>query len=382
MKERKPVYQWAVVGAGPGGIAIVGKLIDNGVDPESILWVDPEFMVGDLGTKWSKVRGNTMANRQVSFLRGSEAFGPQSEISKFPIFSLNQQETCELSYAVEPLQWITERLKSRVAWVESRATGLRMEGRAWRLSTTAGDVTVKNVVLALGSDAKKLDYDKPVIALEDAFDSERLATHVKRGDKIAVFGSLHSGMYVTMNLIEDIGARVVNIYRSDLRFAKYVGKDIENDNDGLKEPRLVKWVHENVEEKCHPNLERVKVSDETPRSEIEDHIRGCSKVVYGIGFGPRGIPIEGVAPSACNNKTGEIAPGLFKFGFMCPERVLNVSGREENNVGLFKFMNYATRIVPIWMTSWERAGVQLRGGTISAAVHTSTPTPAKLLAAH
>lgn len=42
-------FQWAVIGAGPAGIAAVGKLLDHGVLPEDILWFDPHFKVGDLG---------------------------------------------------------------------------------------------------------------------------------------------------------------------------------------------------------------------------------------------------------------------------------------------------------------------------------------------
>ena len=36
---------WAVIGAGPAGIAAVGQLIDKGVSGEQILWIDPKFKV-------------------------------------------------------------------------------------------------------------------------------------------------------------------------------------------------------------------------------------------------------------------------------------------------------------------------------------------------
>ena len=49
--DKKP-FQWAVVGAGPAGIAAVGKLLDHGVLPKTILWLDPQFCVGDLGRFW------------------------------------------------------------------------------------------------------------------------------------------------------------------------------------------------------------------------------------------------------------------------------------------------------------------------------------------
>lgn len=36
-------YEWTVIGAGPAGIAAVGRLLDHGVAAERIAWVDPAF---------------------------------------------------------------------------------------------------------------------------------------------------------------------------------------------------------------------------------------------------------------------------------------------------------------------------------------------------
>ena len=33
-------YAWTVIGAGPAGIAAVGRLLDHGIAPEEIAWVD------------------------------------------------------------------------------------------------------------------------------------------------------------------------------------------------------------------------------------------------------------------------------------------------------------------------------------------------------
>ena len=45
-------YSWTVIGAGPAGIAAVGRLLDHGIVGEQIAWIDPEFGAGDFGTKW------------------------------------------------------------------------------------------------------------------------------------------------------------------------------------------------------------------------------------------------------------------------------------------------------------------------------------------
>ena len=68
----KPIsYQWAVVGAGPAGIAAVGKLLDQGIEPTEILWLDLQFKVGDLGAYWQNVSSNTTVQLFISLDRKS-----------------------------------------------------------------------------------------------------------------------------------------------------------------------------------------------------------------------------------------------------------------------------------------------------------------------
>jgi hypothetical protein len=64
-------YAWAVIGAGPAGIAAVGRLLDHGIAAEQIAWIDPGFAAGDLGPKWRPVSSNTIAETFLSFLNGS-----------------------------------------------------------------------------------------------------------------------------------------------------------------------------------------------------------------------------------------------------------------------------------------------------------------------
>ena len=67
-------YAWTVIGAGPAGIAAVGRLLDYGVPAEKIAWIDPAFAAGDVGQKWRSVSSNTIVGTFLSFLNGSEAF--------------------------------------------------------------------------------------------------------------------------------------------------------------------------------------------------------------------------------------------------------------------------------------------------------------------
>ena len=61
-------YHWTVIGAGPAGIATVGKLLDSGIDAKQLLWIDPDFQVGEFGKLWSGVSSNTKANLFTKFL--------------------------------------------------------------------------------------------------------------------------------------------------------------------------------------------------------------------------------------------------------------------------------------------------------------------------
>lgn len=62
-------FDWAVIGAGPAGIAAVGKLLDAGVAPKRLAWIDPAFAVGDFGTKWRNVSSNTKVKKVINFYR-------------------------------------------------------------------------------------------------------------------------------------------------------------------------------------------------------------------------------------------------------------------------------------------------------------------------
>ena len=59
-------YEWTVVGAGPAGTAAVGKLLDHGIEPARIAWIDPAFAGGDVGGKWRTVSSNTVVGTFLS----------------------------------------------------------------------------------------------------------------------------------------------------------------------------------------------------------------------------------------------------------------------------------------------------------------------------
>lgn len=72
-------FQWLVIGAGPAGIAAVGKLIDHKIPGDQIGWLDPAFGVGDLGAKcmYKNNKYHSLSNPKRSGSSGTEIIRPR-----------------------------------------------------------------------------------------------------------------------------------------------------------------------------------------------------------------------------------------------------------------------------------------------------------------
>ena len=336
--------EWVVVGAGPAGIAAVGKLLDYGTKPGSIMWIDPQFRVGDFGAKWNQVPSNTTVWRFLEFLHSCDSFGITEAISNFGICSMDPHDTCILKDVAEPLQWITNNLVKSVPTMRSEVTLVRPEDNEWLLQTPVRDLSAKNVVLAIGAEPKRLAYSAPVISLEDAFDVDRLRKDVQPEDVVGVFGSSHSAILAVRNLLEVGAGRVINFSRNPLRYAVDYGDWILYDNTGLK-GETAKWAKQGMPRVPEDRLMRVGADDGT----VHRFLPLCTRVVYGVGFERRRLRVEGVDPARYDQTSGIIAPGLFGCGIAFPERVVDRAGNIELNVGILKFAKFLDRVVPIWL---------------------------------
>lgn len=336
--------RWTVIGAGPAGIATVGRLIDNGIRHDEIAWVDPGFAVGDFGTKWSVVPSNTRVSGFVHFLQASAAFqfhrGPD-----FAIRELDPRQTCSLAMVTEPLQWITDQLAERVTAVKALATRLELHGRHWEVRTDIATLVSDNVVLAIGSEPRRLDHPGiQEIPLDVAVAPHKLATESLDGATVAVFGSSHSTMLVLPNLLRRPVARVVNFYQHPLRYAVDFGDWTLFDDTGLK-GHAAQWARENIDGTLPERLRRCLVSD--PR--FDELLAQCDRVVYTVGFQPRRIDAPQLGSLLHNPANGIIAPGLFGVGIAFPGFRTDPTGLGEHRVGLQKFMEQLATCMPFWL---------------------------------
>ncbi|NDD58282.1 MAG: pyridine nucleotide-disulfide oxidoreductase [Chlamydiae bacterium] len=270
----KKVLEYFVVGAGPAGIAAVGKLIDLSLDPKKIGWIDTHFAVGDLGRKWLNVSSNNKVDLFIKFLLECKSFHFDPHAKDFSINFIPKENTCLLKEVVYPLQWVTKQLMQKVNTYLGLARCLHLENGVWHINTENEEILSKNVILAIGCDAKRLDHGGLLeIPLDIALNPEILPQHVIKDDTVAVFGSSHSAIPILANLL-NLGVKVINFYRSPHLYAVDMGDWTLFDTSGLK-GFSADWAKKNLDGKMPSRLERFFSTDKT----LHEHLARCIPLV-------------------------------------------------------------------------------------------------------
>ncbi|WP_409428838.1 pyridine nucleotide-disulfide oxidoreductase [Mycobacterium sp. SMC-11] len=338
-------HSWAVIGAGPAGIAAVGRLLDHGVPGSEIVWIDPDFAAGDIGAKWRAVPGNTHVSLFLDYLNGSQAFR-FSEAPHFELTDIDPGHTCPLGLIADPLVWVSQHLSERVNAIRAVATELTLRNRRWLVSTPDSEIEAKNVILAVGSVPKTLQHPHlEEIPLEVALNPDKLGQLALGDATVAVFGSSHSSMVALPNLLNTQAQKVVNFYRSPTKYAVYLGDQILFDDTGLK-GNAATWARENIDGTCPERLERYRVDDK----EFSEQLQSCSHVVYTVGFTRRQLPATPQwGELEYDPVNGILAPGLFGVGIAFPEYGIDSFGSGQYRIGLIKFMQRLNGALPLWL---------------------------------
>lgn len=341
-------FSWAVIGAGPAGIAAIGNLLDIGIEPETIAWLDPHFTVGDLGDKWQQVPSNTLVKTFSKFLEACRSFEYSKFAREFNFYQLDSEDTCKLHHVFEPLLRVSQILQTKVHCYQTTVDRLSLQDRTWLLEANE-QLTANNVILAIGAEAKTLSYQNiKTIPLADAMDSNRLKKVCDSNDTVAVFGSSHSAVLAMRWLVENPVKKIINFYRSAFCYAVYYDDYILFDDTGLK-GSAAKWAKQNLHGNLPPNLTRHLATDEN----ISRYLPECNKAIYTVGLVRRNKPvIEGLSPLnqlEYNDRLGIIAPGLFGLGIAFPQAYIDRFNNHEFRVGLWKFMVYIQEVLPIWV---------------------------------
>ena len=276
------IFQWAVIGAGPAGVAAVGRLLDNGIPAGSILWVDPYFKSGDLGMYWSNVSSNTKVKYFTQFLLASPSFAYDPK-SSFSLNDLDPEATCTLSHIVEPLQWVSDQLQRKVVSECATIHNMSLSERVWSLSSDSKTFRANNVILATGALPSNLNYPGvELVPFDVAIDREKLERSIDLNDTYAVFGSSHSAVIILRYLVELGVKKVINFYRSPCRYAIEMDDWILFDNTGLK-GQTAQWAREHIDGTLPSNLVRCNTSEPN----IARYLPECKKAIYAVGFEKR-----------------------------------------------------------------------------------------------
>jgi len=346
--------EWTFIGAGASGLAFIGMLLDNGIDPQSITCVDPHFNVGRLGDYYYNVPGNTTAEHFIAFVNECETFQKISSPALDYLRNYYPFECCHLKVVIDALKDITKYLKKEIKTYTDTVSKIEFKNNKWNISLKSGTLfTSYNLILATGSHPKVLTYTNsaPTIPLDDALDKERLQNYITPEDTIALIGDSHSAMLVLKHLYELGITRIINFYLNDITYAYDMGEGNIPDYNGLKGD-IAEWVF-NVYEKEKPaSIIRIKNNKKARKSLIPL----CTKIIYAVGYERNQIPITGMDSNTLEYDplTGVITPRLFGVGIAFPEKIIDPWGKEQFTVGIIDFLNYAQRIVPNWITKKQQ----------------------------
>lgn len=329
-------YPWAVIGAGPAGIISIATLIDNGVAPADIVWIDPEFKVGRLGKYYGNVPSNHQGHQFTTFLQRSELFKQVQTASVEAVCLADQFIEHRLQLIINPLQDITDYIRARVTSYQGQVQQLLQDDAQWNILTDSSPIVADKVILATGSSPKRFSYEGPEeIPLDIALDEYKLKDLISHGDTVLLVGSAHSALLILKYLSEFPVKKIINVYTM---LPSYVR------NRALS--GITAWWTQEVLEKNPPsNVVRVKYHEGV----IEKHLGECNKIVYAFGYQRTPVMVNGSIDYECDQRTGIIARHLYGIGIAFPRIDIAPNGEVTRLVGVNAFTNYAQELVPLWL---------------------------------
>lgn len=300
-----------IVGAGITGLSLLLLLQEANVNLSKVVIIDPHFDGGDLARLWTSVQSNTPWSKTVNALRVA---CPSLEILATEHEPTVTTKLVDIAHLIRRLSLP---LLKRVRQIQGYATKADYNSEWIVQVESAGkthEIRSKKIILAEGGEPKKMDLPISSIPLEIALDFSRLQNYVKSGDKIIVFGTMHSGTLVIRNLVS-AGAKVTAFYNTPKPF--YWARD--EVYDGIKE-EAAEIADDILAGKISVELVPVQDSSKLIRSSYN-----ADWVVYAMGFTPRNIlqiSVEGIVKSKeYNGTTGQMTvPAAWGFGTAYPNR--------------------------------------------------------------
>lgn len=326
-------YDWAIVGAGFAGITALAVLLDCGVKPETIAWIDPEFNVGRVGKYYGNVPGNIQIQSILYYVNNCPYLNNVHSSALHALHAHKADEFPLLQVIVDLLQDFTHYLRDKVISIEHSVISLTRVDNDWLLEMPDRAINAKKVILAIGAQPKRLDYGLLEIPLDEALDKNKLVQKVCSEDCIAVFGSMHSAMLILKYLSECSVKKIINFYLHDYF---YGAPGLEGDT--------ALWVKNVLEKQPPVNLFRVKNTSEN-RKEL---LSSCTKAIYAIGYEQIKISINGSLEVTFDENTGIIDENVYGIGIAFPPTDF-CNGQKIAKNGLNAYLAYAKKLIPHWI---------------------------------
>ena len=359
--------EYVVIGSGPAAICAVAKLYGSGVAGNKIIWVDPQFKVGDFGTKLSigsSVPGNTTVESYQKVNNAIYTLIPAcaptvKEITQFEMTSLASDTTCSLRVAAQPLQYITNNLRMLVHSVEGTVSAIDETKDGIRLDIKSTDSTTrcalaKRVILAVGAEPRTMQLPNHVTKIDPnvTFIESELKRYLNENPNIktvAVIGSSHSAALATMHLLQ-AGIAVKQFMNKEYKFATPTTTSdgtryTQFDNTGLK-GKVARFTHQLLNDKRMHEKWECHIGENVDAL-LATHLSGCTHAVACIGYKPtsslqiNGLPLTEFKhdrhSTQMQRADGKPVSGMFGIGVAFPPEVKAISGEVEAAVGVGKF---------------------------------------------
>lgn len=323
-----------IIGGGVAGTLVCLELLKKGKSPSEITIVDPFFDGGALTRHWGAIYSNTRWQQIVEPM--SEYHSAQSVLTE-----LSKQYQPDSRVLLRDLGWLIRDslrpfltdLNILMDW----CTKLQKNETGWEVSTSTGKQSYKIVILCQGGKQKLLDFGKPTIPLEAGLNPSSLASYVRQGQSVAVFGLAHSGTLVCKHLI-DLGVKVYGVYKSNTPFLF----DRDGVYDGIKQESAE--IADRLLQAPPETFEFVQYGDTRKLLKVLGKVQW---MIAAVGF--EGSPIQilnqdgsEINSGNYNPESGELAPSLYGFGLAYPG-VTNTNGRLYKDVSIPSFLNQIKR---------------------------------------
>jgi len=333
------MYKIGIVGLGPAGILTLALLPET-VYP-SVIVFEPSAIGGDLATAY----GSVIANIPKSVIVSAFQSVPRWSSATFPALDKYADDACPLLYdCVRTLRALIAPELAKVSYHSARVESYEALPSGWKIKTTQGTLfEVQKLVLATGATPRTLDLPKPTIPLAVAFSPSALAHVVSQEDKIAVFGTAHSGTLVLKNLRACGVCALTGLYKGE--------KPFQYARDGFSE---------GIKQESATIADSIVAEGWATLVPLDDFARAhravaeATAVVYAIGFQRSVVTYteSGVLKTATHDGTGfgTGVKNLYGFGIGFPAPYTGPDGRQYPDVGFGGFVSAIKAVLPSLLT--------------------------------